>query len=711
MNTLLHLMELYGYIALFWAMAAENANIPIPSEVILGFSGFLISQQVFSFWPAFFIACCGGIFGSIISYWLGAYGGRPLLRKYGKYILFNEKKFNYAEQLFTKYGGIAIIIGRCLPGIRTFISFPAGVARYPFVKFILYSIIGTIPWTLLLVWAGCILGSHWQDLIKYNHILIIGIGIITFCLILFFICKHIGKKNIQAFLYAHRYELSLLIFSCLLLLPFLGAFPLTDPDEPVYGETAREMLVAHDWLSPRIFGHVWYDKPPLFYWLEMISYQLFGISDYSSRLPSAILAIITIQAVYHYGKSMFNSSIAYISALILTSSFGFWYIGKAAITDMTLIFTLTIALLSFYTKKYYRGYIFCGLALLAKGPIGYAFPALIMLCYIIIRRKWNLLSTLKIPQGILCAFIVGLPWYILMYQVHGTEFIQTFIGYHNIIRFTAPEHPGRNSIFFFIPVLILSLIPWITAYVPALIRFFRKKDTYTDALWFCFIWSTFIFVFFSLSKTQLISYIAPMFPPTAFLIGWFLYRCYEEKKRSLITIFSSYVLGLLCLGLYTIPLHGSDVIYRPFVYTLSISLCMLCIIPASLWWHTKKIQAAYAIIPLGMLVISLLSSAVFLPQISPTLTSTKMATSIKQRLSPTDTLYIEKFLRPGIAFYSGYYGKSWVSPQELDLAKIKTTTNSIYVIMRKTTYTHNKKLFAPLSVVMETETQILLTNH
>ena len=181
MDTLLQLMESYGYIAMFVAMVLENANIPIPSEVVLGFAGFLISQQIFSFWTTFAVACIAGLVGSVISYWLGSYGGRPILLKYGKYIFFNERKFRMAENLFNKYGGIAVIICRCLPGVRTFISFPAGVARYPFWKFIIFTVIGTIPWTLLLVWAGSLLGSHWRDLIQYNHIFLMVV--IAFCVI------------------------------------------------------------------------------------------------------------------------------------------------------------------------------------------------------------------------------------------------------------------------------------------------------------------------------------------------------------------------------------------------------------------------------------------------------------------------------------------------------------------------------------------------
>ena len=195
LDTLLQLMESYGYIAMFVAMALENANIPIPSEVVLGFAGFLISQQIFSFWTTFAVACIAGVVGSIISYWLGSYGGRPLLLKYGKYIFFNERKFRMAEDLFNKYGGIAVIICRCLPGVRTFISFPAGVARYPFWRFVIFTIIGTIPWTLLLVWAGSLLGSHWRDLIQYNHIFLMAVIAVCVVATVVFVWHRRRRRN------------------------------------------------------------------------------------------------------------------------------------------------------------------------------------------------------------------------------------------------------------------------------------------------------------------------------------------------------------------------------------------------------------------------------------------------------------------------------------------------------------------------------------
>ena len=280
-------------------------------------------------------------------------------------------------------------------------------------------------------------------------------------------------KIFTAYIHENRYGLGIILLAAIFLLPFLGAFPLIDPDEPVYGQTAREMLAAGDWLSPRIYGQFWYDKPPLFYWLEMISYSLFGISDYTSRLPSAVMGIATVATVYVQSRAVFNKHIAFRAALILLTSVGFIYIAKAAVTDMTLVFTLTFSMFAFYRKQYYLAYFGCGLALLAKGPVGYAFPALIMLLYIAGTRRWSLLKEMKIPQGILLAVLVGLPWYVYMYIVHGTDFTNVFIGYHNITRFAAPEHPGQNSIFFFIPIVLGGLMPWTGALFQALIRCLR----------------------------------------------------------------------------------------------------------------------------------------------------------------------------------------------------------------------------------------------
>lgn len=195
MDYIITFMETYGYAAMFIAMVLENANIPIPSEIVLGFAGYLVAQGVFDMNVTIIVGTVAGIVGSILSYWMGEYGGRPLLLKYGKYIFFNEHKFELAEKLFNKWGGTAVFVGRLLPGVRTFISFPAGMARYPMWHFIIWTVLGTIPWTILLVYLGKVLGDRWQDLIQYNHELLIAMVVVFAITAIVFGIKYYCKRR------------------------------------------------------------------------------------------------------------------------------------------------------------------------------------------------------------------------------------------------------------------------------------------------------------------------------------------------------------------------------------------------------------------------------------------------------------------------------------------------------------------------------------
>lgn len=158
-----------GYIALFVTMVLENMNVPIPSEIVLGFAGFLVSQNIFSFWPTVLIGTLAGVAGSLGSYWIGYKGGRTVLLKYGRHMKLSSAKLIAADSWFQRYGGIAVFTGRLLPGIRTFISLPAGIAQYPLPHFIVLTILGTLPWTMLLVYIGSVLGDNWQVILDYHY--------------------------------------------------------------------------------------------------------------------------------------------------------------------------------------------------------------------------------------------------------------------------------------------------------------------------------------------------------------------------------------------------------------------------------------------------------------------------------------------------------------------------------------------------------------
>ena len=152
----------YGYLATFFLMAIESCNIPVPSEIILPFSGFLVSQKSLSFWGMVLAGSLGCVLGSDISYALGKWGGKPFLYKYGKYLLISKKDLEVSDKWFDKYGNYTVFISRILPIIRTFISFPAGIHEINFLRFNIFTFIGSFIWSYILVYLGFLAGKNWE---------------------------------------------------------------------------------------------------------------------------------------------------------------------------------------------------------------------------------------------------------------------------------------------------------------------------------------------------------------------------------------------------------------------------------------------------------------------------------------------------------------------------------------------------------------------
>jgi len=162
-----------GYIGVMIAMAIESAMIPLPSELILPYAGFLVSDPTqverlsgtpWNFWIVVVVGTIGNTVGSLIGYAIGAWGGRPFLERYGRYLLIRPHELELAERFFERYGSATAFFSRLLPIVRTFISFPAGVARMPLPQFIAYSTAGAFLWSAALVYAGLTLGERWQDI-------------------------------------------------------------------------------------------------------------------------------------------------------------------------------------------------------------------------------------------------------------------------------------------------------------------------------------------------------------------------------------------------------------------------------------------------------------------------------------------------------------------------------------------------------------------
>lgn len=173
-----------GYLGMFLSMVLEAVIIIIPSELILATGGILASQKVFTFWGAFFIGLFGSVFCAVIIYWMGRLGGRPFVEKYGKYFFMKKDDIDKADEWFGKYGMLAAFIGRNFPIVRTFISLPIGMTKLSFIKFLIYTTLGSIPWTFAFVYVGYSLGNNWVLLTGYTDKLKVPIFILLGLLIL-----------------------------------------------------------------------------------------------------------------------------------------------------------------------------------------------------------------------------------------------------------------------------------------------------------------------------------------------------------------------------------------------------------------------------------------------------------------------------------------------------------------------------------------------
>lgn len=162
-------IDSWRYFAVAILMAMENACIPVPSELILGFAGYLVSAERMTFTGAMIAGMIGGMVGSIFAYVVGATGGRKFVDKYGKYFFIKKSHVDLAQKWFDKYGIRAVFFSRMLPVIRTFISLPAGFARVNFKQFLFYTFAGSLPWTALILYAGLLLGDNWEYLLELGH--------------------------------------------------------------------------------------------------------------------------------------------------------------------------------------------------------------------------------------------------------------------------------------------------------------------------------------------------------------------------------------------------------------------------------------------------------------------------------------------------------------------------------------------------------------
>lgn len=329
----------------------------------------------------------------------------------------------------------------------------------------------------------------------------------------------------------------LLAASFLLFFYRLDTLLLFDADEPAYAEAAREMVISGDWVTPHFNFRPRFDKPIFFYWLIALAYKGFGVGEYAARVWSAVFATGLTLSIYLFGRRRLSERAALIAALAFATNAGTVVLARAAVTDMTLTFCMTVALFGFFDLYLaddavghhfsLAGYAAIALAVLTKGPIGLLLPGLVVGLFLAIRRKGRHgLSKLRLLPGIGLFSAVVLPWYVLVLREHGWTFVYGFFVQHHLNRYLGVISGHVGGALYFLPVIILGFFPWSGMLSDAFGRLWtirrRLRAGLTERqelLLFLWLWAGVIVLFFSFSRTKLPSYIFPAVPALALLAG------------------------------------------------------------------------------------------------------------------------------------------------------------------------------------------------
>jgi len=362
--------------------------------------------------------------------------------------------------------------------------------------------------------------------------------------------------------------------SLLLFFYGLGNFGLAGADEPRYAQIAREMLRNNDFVTPTLHGSPWLEKPALYYWRAAAAFRTFGVHDWAARLPSATFALALVVIVYFHMRR-FRPGAQFGAALITASAAAIIGFSRGASTDMQLAAPFAFAMLGWYAwfetgKKFWLFdlYFFLAVGTLAKGPVAPGLAFFIVFIFAAIRRDLKLIWKTVWWPGVLIYAAIVLPWYIAVQRAN-KDFFKVFFLEHNLERFATDLFQHRQPFWYYIPVLILSLMPWTVYAITALSS--AAKQTWRD--WrssfpgrvreseqvgdsfpeFLIIWALFPVLFFSASQSKLPGYILPAIPPCTILTADYLHRRRTQAMRMGLVFGHALLTALLIVAVLLVP--------------------------------------------------------------------------------------------------------------------------------------------------------------
>ena len=345
--------------------------------------------------------------------------------------------------------------------------------------------------------------------------------------------------------------------------------PLANPDEGRYSEISREMAATGDWVTPRLNGLKYFEKPPLQYWASALSFRLFGENEYAARLYIALSGFATIALLGFLGKRLWGVDMALASMMAIACSPYFMALGGIVTLDMGLTLWTTATLFFFLGAEQARDrpatqlrWMLCAwaamaLAVLSKGLVGIIFAGAAIFIVIIQRRDLKVLDRLHLIPGLVVFFAITAPWFVAV-SMANEEFAQFFFIHEHFARFLTRAHRRVEVWWYFLPIVAAGFLPWMFALPAAIARAWREEQGREfQPLRIAILWSAFVVLFFSASGSKLPTYVLPVFPPLALVLGRYL-ELAPERRLALWSGLAIPVALVLVVVAYRIPESAKD---------------------------------------------------------------------------------------------------------------------------------------------------------
>lgn len=458
----------------------------------------------------------------------------------------------------------------------------------------------------------------------------------------------------------------LLVLASLFFFFGAGKIALLGPDEPRYAEVAREMFVSGDYISTRLCGCLWFEKPVLFYWLTAASYHGFGVSEFAARFASGFTATITMLVVYFTLSRAVSTQLARFASLVLVTSILFIAYSHAATPDMSLTMAMTIAILAGFlaTKSKRRAglgfmglsFAAMGLGFLAKGLVGIVLVTAILLTYFAIAGRLRFLRWRYLPIWIMAFVVVAATWYLPVTLKHGWQFINDFFIEHHFRRYLTNTYGHPQPIYFFIFIGVAGVMPWTFFLIPAVARLrslnarTNERDSLLTLAW---VWFFIPLIFFSISESKLPGYLLPVFPALAIIIGAEVERFLNGEPTPLLKI-SAWLTAVTMVGLVSgfiwylknegVQFIGGQTLF----FALPVIFAVLSV------WAIAKAKMREVIACVAAVVLSLVVGGVALlfPKLNEEISLKRLSLEAASALGPDEKIgfYILKEFSP--VFYA-----------------------------------------------------------